>query len=619
MKKMIVPDKNKMIPVAVTVYNETLALLYALPLATKTKLFLFTAADGVTFSLAHEITLLTASGKPDPLTHYENIHVTNDGDVYYLVYTRTVRKKPECVIASSSDAKTFRAIGKTNLIAEPIAIVPDHVYKDHFIAYIGNDSVRAAATKDFNEWHITSPLLDRRNGEFDEAAMRVIGAVAINTGILVTYDATDYKKTSNHLMIGAALFSYDQPYKTTWRSPFPVWETTTQKGNIPAVSLGTVMIGGHIRHYWRTQKNKVISVALPVSMFSPQPVEPAILLARHEGNPIITPNACNHWECEATFNPAAIYLNDKVHLLYRAIGSNGISYIGYASSDDGLHFTSRLNTPVYTAQEHYAKIKAKQEPYKNAYMSGGSWSGCEDPRIVKIDDTLYMTYTSFNGYNPPGMSLTSIAVSDFLAQRWNWTEPILISKPEDIQKNWVMFPETINGKYAFLHSINPIIRIDYFDSPMHAEMAIESPFSNKGDRTRWDNLMRGAATPPLRTKEGWLVLYHAMDKRDPNRYKLGAMLLDYADPTKIVYRSGTPVLEPNEWYENEGAKRGVIFACGSVIKDNTLFVYYGGADSVACVATAPLDTFLKEIMSGPQQDDFEIPLQTACITITKLA
>ncbi|HAS95321.1 TPA: hypothetical protein DCS99_02800 [Candidatus Wolfebacteria bacterium] len=251
-------------------------------------------------------------------------------------------------------------------------------------------------------------------------------------------------------------------------------------------------------------------------------------------------------------------------------------------------------------------------------MSGGSWSGCEDPRMVKVDDMLYMTYTAFDGYHPPGMALTSITEANFLQKNWDWTEPILISKPEQIQKNWVMFPEKINGKYAFLHAINPRIRIDYFDDPMDAEMAIESPFSNKGEWTRWDNLMRGAATPPLRTKDGWLVLYHAMDKRDPDRYKLGAMLLDETDPTKILHRSDVPILEPNEWYENEGAKRGVIFACGSIIKDGTLFVYYGGADSVACVATAPLDTFLETVKQDRVSEE-TLPMRTAHITRTKLA
>lgn len=603
-----------MIPVAVTAIDDTLALLYALPLAAKTKLFLFTAPDGVNFSLANAVAVLATTGKPESLAHAADFHITADGTTQYLTYTRTVRTKTERVIASSNDRTTFHVVHKTPFVNEPLAIVPDHAYRDHFVAYIGSDCIRAAVTKDFQNWHVTGPLIERRTDEFDCGALRVIGAAAIDTGILTIYDATDYEHDASHLLVGAALFAYDQPYRAKWRSAFPIWETTLAKGDVPATSLGTVYRNGQIQHYWRTQKNKVISVSLPVSMFGPQQVEPATALERHPSNPIITPRTHNEWECEATFNPAAVYLDNKVHLLYRAIGSNGLSYIGYASGEDGVNFEERSEKPVYIAKEHYTKIKAKQERYTNFYMSGGSWSGCEDPRMVRVDDTLYMTYTAFDGYHPPGMALTSIPVSDFLEKNWNWAEPILISKPEQIQKNWVMFPEKIDGKYAFLHAINPKVRIDYFDDPTDAEMAIESPFSNKGDRTRWDNLMRGAATPPLKTREGWLVLYHAMDKRDPDRYKLGAMLLDRDDPTKILHRSDAPLLEPNEWYENEGAKRGVIFACGSVIKDDTLFVYYGGADSVACVATAPLEEFLETIKQVPESET-ELPLTTARIKL----
>ena len=87
-----------------------------------------------------------------------------------------------------------------------------------------------------------------------------------------------------------------------------------------------------------------------------------------------------------------------------------------------------------------------------------------------------------------------------------------------------------------------------------------------------------------------------MDVRDPNRYKLGAMVLDANDPTKMLYRSRVPILEPEEWYENTGWKSGVVYSCGAVVKDGELYVYYGGADSVVCVAVANLDRFLDELV-----------------------
>jgi predicted GH43/DUF377 family glycosyl hydrolase len=93
-----------------------------------------------------------------------------------------------------------------------------------------------------------------------------------------------------------------------------------------------------------------------------------------------------------------------------------------------------------------------------------------------------------------------------------------------------------------------------------------------------------------------------MDVRDPNRYKLGAMILDIADPTKVLYRSQVPILEPEEWYENTGWKSGVVYSCGAVVKEGELYVYYGGADSVVCVAVANLEHFLNELTrSGAPQ------------------
>ena len=81
-----------------------------------------------------------------------------------------------------------------------------------------------------------------------------------------------------------------------------------------------------------------------------------------------------------------------------------------------------------------------------------------------------------------------------------------------------------------------------------------------------------------------------------HRYKLWAMILDLKDPAKILYNSSQPILEPDEWYENEGYKSGVVYSCGAVVKDGELFVYYGGADKVSCVATANLEKFLQELV-----------------------
>ena len=305
---------------------------------------------------------------------------------------------------------------------------------------------------------------------------------------------------------------------------------------------------------------------------------------------------------KATFNPAAIFADGRVHLLYRAIGGSDMSVLGYAASEDGVTITERPPEPAFEHRMTGQKKTAPKEPIPAPiYCSGGGWNGgSEDPRVTLIDEDgrAYLTYTAFDGWGSVRIALSSISMDDFLNKRWNWREPVLLSPPGEVHKNWVLFPEKINGKYAVLHSISPEILIDYVDNLDEFEnegRAIKSRYNRHSRTGSWDSWVRGVGPPPIRTKLGWLVLYHAMDIRDPNRYKLGAMILDENDPTKILYRSQVPVLEPEEWYENSGWKSGVIYSCGAVVKDNDLYVYYGGADSVVCVATANLDTFLREL------------------------
>jgi predicted GH43/DUF377 family glycosyl hydrolase len=328
-----------------------------------------------------------------------------------------------------------------------------------------------------------------------------------------------------------------------------------------------------------------------------------ISLIRAEENPIITPKPEHNWEAWQTFNPGVILLNGKVHFLYRAIGNDGISRLGYAVSQDGFNIDERLSFPVY---EHHLNISEPgilfSSPQFNvySYFSGGSWGGAEDPRIVRVDeeDTLYMTYTAVD--NGLGIALTSIKVNDFLKKNWRWKKPRLISKPGEIHKNWVIFPEKINSQYAILHSINPKISIAYRDSLEFREGEyIESYYDSNSPRKKcWDSWVRGAGAPPLKTDEGWLLLYHAMEENDFGKYKVGAMLLDLNDPTKILYRSPAPILEPEQDYENNGFKRGVVYVSGAVIKNGELLVYYGASDSYIGVAHINLNKFISALIRG---------------------
>lgn len=313
-------------------------------------------------------------------------------------------------------------------------------------------------------------------------------------------------------------------------------------------------------------------------------------------NPIIGPCEENAWESWQTFNPAATLIDSTVHFLYRAIGNDGISRFGYANSEDGFRVNERHGEPAYQ-NDNICKTYVCY-----SLSSGGSWGGCEDPRMTYIpeDGRIYVTYTACNGGLRVGLS--SIRVTDFVNKRWNWSEQKLLSPPGEVHKNWVIFPEKINGKYAILHSISPEIAIAYRDDlAFEQNECIQSYYHPGKPSARWDSYVRGAGAPPIKTEHGWLLLYHAMNHNNMGEYKVGAMLLDLKDPTKILHRSREPVLVPTERCEMEGFKGGVVYVSGTVVKDGTLLIYYGGADSFVCVAHVNLNDFLKELMKGTKK------------------
>lgn len=327
---------------------------------------------------------------------------------------------------------------------------------------------------------------------------------------------------------------------------------------------------------------------------APTKPEPSRALERSPENPIISPNQGNNWESWQTFNPAAVYEDGRVHLLYRAIGEGGYSALGYANSNDGHVIDERHPVPAFV------RLSDDEDKFiapPITYGSGGGWNGgCEDPRLTKIDDKLYLIYTAFDGWASLRLALTSITVDDFTKHNWKWEEPVFISPPLEIHKNWVLFPEKINGKFAILHGIDPEILIDYFDNlgELDGKRYIQSNKEYHLVKNRWDSTVRGVGPPPIKTDKGWLILYHAIDQRDPGKYKIGAMLLDLKNPKKILHRSKKPILEPSEEYENNG-KSGVVYSCGAVVVEGTLFVYYGGADAVTCVATADLNKLVNDL------------------------
>lgn len=332
-------------------------------------------------------------------------------------------------------------------------------------------------------------------------------------------------------------------------------------------------------------------------------------LVRSPKNPIIEPSAYA-WESQAVFNPAVISSHGRIHLFYRALGNDGISRIGYASSYDGINFGERLTYPVYFVEN--AEEMKKHWPFTSParydtalYSSGGGWGGCEDPRAVLIEGNVYMTFNMFNGWNSMRVAVTSIKEEDLLNKKWFWKNFSYLSRLGDRQKNWVLFPEKINGKFVIFHNLdkgNPsqvgvayVNNLDNSETPMGSAVGSEAPDPQllPDHIVAWHKRTRSAAAPPIKTKDGWLLLYHAMDKEN-SRYKLGALLLDLKDPQKVLYRAQHPILEPDKWYENDW-KPGIIYASGALVKEGKLFVYYGGGDKHIAIASIKLADLINSL------------------------
>lgn len=329
-----------------------------------------------------------------------------------------------------------------------------------------------------------------------------------------------------------------------------------------------------------------------------------VLLQRYEKNPILIPNEANWWESKAVFNCAILHSENKFHMLYRAIGEyeRYISRIGYASSTDGYSF-ARSNHIALEPTQDYEKY------------------GIEDPRMVEIDNQVYITYVILSAYVTDGAVVeasTALATTtDFL----KYTRLRVITSKGSNNKDVVLFPEKMNqqqssvlssstssnnadgaGKYFFLHRPSSWIGSTYGVDKPSIWLGEGNALTNFEKHTLllkpeedWEELKVGAGPPPIKTRAGWLVIYHGVSREKV--YSAGAALLDLHDPSKIIGRTKTPILEPKEPYEKLGDVNNVVFPTGACIVDNDkLFVYYGAADKVCCLATTDLNYLLDHIL-----------------------
>jgi predicted GH43/DUF377 family glycosyl hydrolase len=290
-------------------------------------------------------------------------------------------------------------------------------------------------------------------------------------------------------------------------------------------------------------------------------------MKRFQGNPILEPIGTHGWESRRVFNAAVFSSEKRIHILYRAMGDDNISRLGYASSSDGYQIDERLPFPVFEPTSDLEK------------------NGCEDPRLTLFNNRLIMAYTAFGTYSCQDVyqvSLTSIAVEDFLTKRWVWGERFLVF-PGIRNKDALIFPKKFDEQYVMFHRLEPDICLARSDD---LKRWFDLKFIMGPRMKSWDCWKIGAAGPPIELNEGWLFLYHGVSFE--KIYSLGVALLDKNNPEEILYRSEKPILVPEEDYERFGKVPNVVFSCGSVLMDNQVLLYYGGADSVLCVATYDL-------------------------------
>lgn len=265
------------------------------------------------------------------------------------------------------------------------------------------------------------------------------------------------------------------------------------------------------------------------------------------------PSKLSAWETDNVFNAAAVRHNGLVYMHYRAQGLDRISRIGCAISTDGYHF-NRLLEPVLSPANEYESF------------------GVEDPRITELDGIFYMFYTA---YSPHGTRVSLARSTNLIA----W-ERMGIVLPDEDNKDAVLFPEKIGGRFAMLHRRPPDIWLAYSDDLIHwtDHQIIMRPRPDC-----WDSVRIGAGGNLFKTRWGWLNVFHGYN--EDRIYCLGIALHDLRDPAKILKRQDEPILCPMGPFEVWGDVPNVVFTCGGVEDDDAYHIYYGGGDHVMCVAS----------------------------------
>ena len=304
------------------------------------------------------------------------------------------------------------------------------------------------------------------------------------------------------------------------------------------------------------------------------------VVKRHKKNPILTKKDVPY-PVETVHNAGMVKHGSKYIMLFRSHLRNGRSIIGLAKSNDGYDFAVVKNPFLTPATEG---IFTEYEEF-----------GVEDPRISAIDSQYLITYSAYSRH---GVRICLAKTRDFKK-----LERIALITQADL-RNVVIFPQKFDGKYVRLdrpHSeISPwSIWISYSPDLIHWG---QSKVVMKPVQYHWDEMKIGPGATPIRTKRGWLHIYHGVfSTMSGSVYRLGVALHDLNDPSKIIGVSDRWILQPEDPWEVTGYVPNVVFTCGAIPEDDgTVKIYWGGADQVICVGTALLDDLVKLCLEKPR-------------------
>ena len=346
------------------------------------------------------------------------------------------------------------------------------------------------------------------------------------------------------------------------------------------------------------------------------------MFTRCSSNPVIKPidvkPSLDGYQVVGAFNPAATVFNDQIILLLR-VAENCIPVEGkyrvpvydfsdgmgkpsikeFDASDPNVSLKDTRGV-VYKGKDYLSSMShiraARSSDGVNFIVDDKPFIypksleeeyGVEDPRITCIDGKYYINYSIVS----QDSWCTELAVTDDFI---SYKELGIIFHPEN--KDVTIFPERVNGKYIALHRPNNSgfgkASIWYAESPDLLHWGKHRCLLRPRN-TVYESMKIGGGAPPIKTKDGWLCIYHG--KGDNQRYSLFAMLLDLEQPWKIIKHPVKPIFEPEADYELNGFFPNVVFSNGLFEKDGIVYMYYGASDDTSCLATTTVDEILDGI------------------------